>query len=104
MAGQIRSRHDAADNYANNLANSVSSLNLGSLYGVNDDNTLAESGVYNSYNALRSTFQQFKQVILSDAENLKAAANAIEEADSAVANAQLAELGRRISSLITEKK
>lgn len=80
--GEIKSRADVANNYAGNIEGSVSSVSLRSLPGVNDDNTLAESGVYNSYNSLKVTFETLKQALVADAGNLRSAADVFGDADS----------------------
>lgn len=52
-----------------------SDVGAGHLYGVDSDNTLAESGVYNSFNsALKSNFDDFVETLNSDCDNLDVAA------------------------------
>lgn len=82
MPSTINSNMDIANNYAGNIAGSVSSTSVASLAGVDDDNTLAESGVYNSFNSLRETFETLKGALMADADNLRAAASCFENADS----------------------
>lgn len=82
MPSTINSNVDIANNYANNIAGSVSSTSVASLAGVDDDNTLAESGVYNSFNSLRGTFETLKGALMADADNLRTAASCFESVDS----------------------
>lgn len=81
MAEEIKSNASNVDAYANSIENAVSAVDVGWLNGVDDDNTLAESGIYNSFYTLRDSFETFKQALMTDAGNLRAAAAAFEEAD-----------------------
>lgn len=83
MGDYISSSKEIADDYANRIAESVSYLDPSSLDGVDDDNTLAESGLYSTYYYLKSMLEQFKQTMRVEAANLRSAASAINEADSA---------------------
>lgn len=55
------------------------------LYGVDDDNTLAESGVYNSHHDLKSCGETLLASLDADAGNVQKAAEAYEAADTASA-------------------
>lgn len=79
--GEIKSRADIASSHASNIERSVSAVSLRDLAGVDDDNTLAESGVYNSCNSLKQTFETLRQALMADAENLRAAAEVFGDAD-----------------------
>lgn len=96
MGDYISSSKEIADGYADRIVESVSYLNPGSLDGVDDDNTLAESGLYSSYYQLKSMLEQFKQTMRAEAANLRSVASVINEADSAsteyIVNAGLREL------------
>lgn len=81
MADEIKSNASNVDAYANSIENAVSAVDVGWLNGVDDDNTLAESGIYNSFYTLRDSFETFKQALMTDVGNLRAAAAAFEEAD-----------------------
>lgn len=60
-----------------------SGASMASLAGVDDDNTLAESGIYNSHGALRSSFMGLQSSLNADAANIVAAARALSAADAA---------------------
>lgn len=62
-----------------------SGFSMGGLYGVDDDNTLAESGVYNSFNSLRDAGNNVFRSLNADASSLSAAAMSYARADSASA-------------------
>lgn len=102
--GEIASKRDVANNHADNIANAASALDFPWLNGVDDDNTLAESGAYNSYHSLKSTFATLKQALETDAENLRAAAAAIEETDKQQAISYLSDMGNQILSCAKEKQ
>ena len=85
MAEEIKSNADIVGNYARNIEASVSDVDISWLAGVDDDNTLAESGIYNSFYTLRDSFETFKQALMTDANNLRTAAETFEAADEAIA-------------------
>lgn len=62
-----------------------SSFSAPGLYGVDDDNTLAESGVYATYAALSDAGNSTLRSLSCDAQNLGAAAANYEQADAASA-------------------
>lgn len=66
-------------------ATMTSSKVVADLEGVDDDNTLAESGIYNSMNALKGRFGQLLAATNADAANLESAAYALAVADASSA-------------------
>ena len=87
MGDYISSKASEANSHADRLANAAEGLSFGALYGVDDDNTLAESGVYNTHNSIRGTLATLQQALQSDAGNIRTAAEVADQADSETANA-----------------
>lgn len=87
MGDYISSKASEANSHADRLANAAEGLSFGALYGVDDDNTLAESGVYNTHNSIRGTLATLQQALQSDAGNIRTAAEVVDQADSETANA-----------------
>lgn len=87
MGDYISSKTSKANSFADRIASAAEGLSIGSLYGVDDDNTLAESGVYNTCNSIRETLATLQQALRSDAENIRAAAAVIDQADYETAQA-----------------
>lgn len=51
------------------------------LEGVDDDNTLAESGIYNTYTALKNTYSKTMTCLAGDGQHIEDAAYLFEDAD-----------------------
>ena len=83
--GQIRSNIEIADTNASNISGAVSHVGIDSLAGVNDDNTLAESGIYNSAASLKQTFDTLAHALMADAGHLRDAASHFDKEDGAAA-------------------
>ena len=79
MSDPIASNSGLADLWSAKLASNFSPEWLD---GVDDDSTLAESGVYNSYHDLRAQAETALRTLNSDAFNLAAAAAAYDQADA----------------------
>lgn len=83
--GEVRSNAALVSAHATNISGSVSDVQVDSLAGVDGDNTLAESGVYNSAASLRQTFGTLAQTLVADADRLRNAAAVFDEEDTAIA-------------------
>lgn len=75
----IASKTDSAVSHAAELRRGGEPVPLG---GVDEDNTLAESGVYNTYSRLSGLYTEALQAMRADAANIEAAAYLLEESDS----------------------
>lgn len=92
MGGYITSKASEANGYADRIVSAIANLNIGSLYGADDDNTLAESGVYNTHNSIKETLATLQQALQSDAGNIRTAAEAVDQADFEAAKAWVEQL------------
>lgn len=101
--GEIISKRDVANDYASNIADAASALDFPWLNGVDDDNTLAESGVYNSYHSLKSSIETLESDLQADAENLKAAAICFEEVEREDVKSTIDQIGNFVQGFIVEK-
>lgn len=82
MASPIVSNNAQVDLWSGLLK---SDFHAAVLHGVDDDNTLAESGVYNSCNSLCNAANSVLRSLSSDASNLISAVQSYECADAASA-------------------
>lgn len=81
MSDYISSKASKANSLADRLASAAEGLGIGSLYGVDDDNTLAESGVYNTHDSIRGTLAMLRSAIQADAGHIRTAAEVVDQAD-----------------------
>lgn len=82
MSGQIRSNCDAAFEWSKRLGASYA---FGSLHGVDDDNTLAESGIYNTAHEMKALVNKAFSALSADAAGIVSAAGVYKSADQASA-------------------
>lgn len=92
MGDYITSKASEANGYADRIVNAIANLNIGSLYGIDDDNTLAESGVYNTHNSIKETLATLQQALQSDADNIRTAAEVVDRADLEAAKTWMGQL------------